>query len=366
MNKVKIVLISIILILINCAFNPVKAELVLESPRDFSGGWIEEEPGQYLVILNWNANEDYLQEETDIYYSNYGYILYKDGVEVYRLEPSDSGNEDVNFLESYNLNTGGIFFDSETEKGKIYNYSLVSFDHDGNFSDPVQVSVKIFPEDEDICSSDPAIKGTVEDLDASTKVVRLNWAKYCEDNVEYRLYRDGEQILTIKPEELEGYLVGENTIDYVDKDIDQGKKTYKYKVEVWGEKTSLRTDFFLGVANAADEEKKAESETEVSIDDDETTSPTPTPSTTLLNWKPKYLPTVPFETLADKVLAIFFASAIVLLVLMLLYAGIMYITSSGDEAKAEKAKKIIYGCLIGIAISFGSYGLARWIVSILQ
>lgn len=39
-------------------------------------------------------------------------------------------------------------------------------------------------------------------------------------------------------------------------------------------------------------------------------------------------------------------------------AGIFYLTSFGDEAKAEKAKKFIFGTIIGILLIAFSYGLA--------
>lgn len=49
-------------------------------------------------------------------------------------------------------------------------------------------------------------------------------------------------------------------------------------------------------------------------------------------------------------------------VLFIIYAGFLYVTSSGSEEKTGEAKKIILYCLIGIIIIFASYALVNTIL----
>ena len=48
-------------------------------------------------------------------------------------------------------------------------------------------------------------------------------------------------------------------------------------------------------------------------------------------------------------------------VIMLIYAGIQYITAGGNTEQATKARQGIINSLIGIAIVILSYGLVLWV-----
>ena len=46
-------------------------------------------------------------------------------------------------------------------------------------------------------------------------------------------------------------------------------------------------------------------------------------------------------------------------IIMLIYAGIMWMISQGNQEKTEKAKKILLWTSIGLAIILGSYGITQ-------
>lgn len=52
--------------------------------------------------------------------------------------------------------------------------------------------------------------------------------------------------------------------------------------------------------------------------------------------------------------------------LLLLYAGVLYMTSAGDEDKVGKAKKLIADAIIGMVIIFSAYALASFVESVLK
>ncbi|MFA6594154.1 MAG: hypothetical protein WCT16_02740 [Candidatus Buchananbacteria bacterium] len=55
-----------------------------------------------------------------------------------------------------------------------------------------------------------------------------------------------------------------------------------------------------------------------------------------------------------------------LLVLLLIYAGFMWMTAQGNEKKVEEAKKIIYNAVIGLVIVAGAWALTNFVLSQLQ
>lgn len=47
------------------------------------------------------------------------------------------------------------------------------------------------------------------------------------------------------------------------------------------------------------------------------------------------------------------------MVVMIIYAGVLYITAAGNEANTEKAKKILLYCVIGTVLIFISYAFVN-------
>jgi TRAP-type C4-dicarboxylate transport system permease small subunit len=52
-------------------------------------------------------------------------------------------------------------------------------------------------------------------------------------------------------------------------------------------------------------------------------------------------------------------------ILLFIYGGIVYATAGGDAERAEKAKKIIIGTIVGIIIFSGSYLIYRTTIKII-
>jgi len=52
----------------------------------------------------------------------------------------------------------------------------------------------------------------------------------------------------------------------------------------------------------------------------------------------------------------------VLTIIMMLYAGFLWLTSAGSEEKTGQAKKIITSAIIGLVIIFISYGIASFVI----
>lgn len=52
----------------------------------------------------------------------------------------------------------------------------------------------------------------------------------------------------------------------------------------------------------------------------------------------------------------------IILMVVTVYAGILYLTAMGDAAKVEKAKKMITQAVIGIILIVGAYSIATFII----
>ena len=53
----------------------------------------------------------------------------------------------------------------------------------------------------------------------------------------------------------------------------------------------------------------------------------------------------------------------VLTIIMMLYAGFLWLTSAGSEEKVGQAKKIITSAIIGLVIIFISYAIATFVIT---
>ncbi|MBN1779380.1 MAG: hypothetical protein JW816_04145, partial [Candidatus Buchananbacteria bacterium] len=53
----------------------------------------------------------------------------------------------------------------------------------------------------------------------------------------------------------------------------------------------------------------------------------------------------------------------VLTIVMMLYAGFLWLTSAGNEEKTGQAKKIITAAIIGLVIIFISYAIATFVIN---
>lgn len=50
-------------------------------------------------------------------------------------------------------------------------------------------------------------------------------------------------------------------------------------------------------------------------------------------------------------------------IILTLYAGFLWMTSAGNEDKVGKAKQILWGSVIGVAIILGSYSITEFVIT---
>ena len=50
-------------------------------------------------------------------------------------------------------------------------------------------------------------------------------------------------------------------------------------------------------------------------------------------------------------------------VILTLYAGFMWMTSAGNDDKVSKAKQILWGAVIGVAIVLGAYAITDFVIT---
>ena len=51
----------------------------------------------------------------------------------------------------------------------------------------------------------------------------------------------------------------------------------------------------------------------------------------------------------------------VVLIVLILYAGFLWMTSQGDKTKVDKAKQMIYQAIIGLLIVFAAYAITNFV-----
>lgn len=72
------------------------------------------------------------------------------------------------------------------------------------------------------------------------------------------------------------------------------------------------------------------------------------------------------ETLAGSVIkAVLSVTGLIFLILMV-YAGIVWMTARGDESRIEKAKDTIQAALIGLAVTVSAYAITVFVTSRFQ
>ncbi|PIR02872.1 MAG: hypothetical protein COV60_03265 [Candidatus Magasanikbacteria bacterium CG11_big_fil_rev_8_21_14_0_20_43_7] len=52
----------------------------------------------------------------------------------------------------------------------------------------------------------------------------------------------------------------------------------------------------------------------------------------------------------------------IIFLILTLYAGFLWMTSAGNEDNIEKAKKILWGSVIGLAIVLASYAITQFVI----
>ncbi|HRY36744.1 MAG TPA: hypothetical protein P5230_02590 [Candidatus Magasanikbacteria bacterium] len=52
--------------------------------------------------------------------------------------------------------------------------------------------------------------------------------------------------------------------------------------------------------------------------------------------------------------------------IFMIYAGVLWLISSGDEGKIEKAKTIIFWCVVGLAVTLSAYSITMFVLGKVQ
>ncbi len=76
----------------------------------------------------------------------------------------------------------------------------------------------------------------------------------------------------------------------------------------------------------------------------------------------RIFPAGDLPTIANRVLATFFALLGLIFLGMMLYGGYNWLTAMGEEEKVETAKKTITAAFIGLAIVIASYAVTDYII----
>jgi hypothetical protein len=67
-------------------------------------------------------------------------------------------------------------------------------------------------------------------------------------------------------------------------------------------------------------------------------------------------------TIITRVIGVILGFLGILAVLLILWAGFIWMTAAGDDSKVDKAKKMIYSGVIGIVIIFSAYAIAYFVI----
>jgi len=90
------------------------------------------------------------------------------------------------------------------------------------------------------------------------------------------------------------------------------------------------------------------------------------PSVVLAQWStgtpPAGLPNVELDVVLENIIVGILGLVGILSVLFLVYGGVQYLTSAGDENKMEGAKSTITYAILGLVIAFLSYAIITTVI----
>jgi len=70
-------------------------------------------------------------------------------------------------------------------------------------------------------------------------------------------------------------------------------------------------------------------------------------------------------TITGDLISVLLGTLGIVFVILLLYAGILYLVAQGDETTTKKALRIIKGAVIGMLIIAGAYAISNFVLSAL-
>lgn len=260
------------------------------------------------ILITWDIADQ----------NEYGYKLEKEGVKgketAATYNPIELGDEEKT--------PGGFYLDTALVPNDTYTYYVTTFDRAGNNSETAAITLVATICQDDFTTFEGKVNGNT---------VLLSWNPLCSA-VEYKLYRDNKKI-TITDQS-----------SYEDKNVPEGE--HEYKIEAYDQKISFENKSIFKKANAAPAPIQTKT-TKVKIGTKTTKATTCAKGVN-----------TEFGlacNLADYVnLILKWALPVVggLAVLMIIYAGYIYMTSQGNPEAVAKAKDIIIGVAIGVLLLF--------------
>ena len=75
------------------------------------------------------------------------------------------------------------------------------------------------------------------------------------------------------------------------------------------------------------------------------------------------LGTAPVAVVVSDIIKVFLSFLGVLFIVLIIYAGFMWMTAAGNEEKVSQAKKVISAGIIGLVIIFVSFAIAEFVIN---
>lgn len=82
--------------------------------------------------------------------------------------------------------------------------------------------------------------------------------------------------------------------------------------------------------------------------------------------KPENLPDISMDKLVVEIVRLIMGIGQIAFVIVLLYGGVLLITSAGNQEQAEKAKKLMTYAVLGVIVLFSAWAIASYILSKLK
>ena len=72
------------------------------------------------------------------------------------------------------------------------------------------------------------------------------------------------------------------------------------------------------------------------------------------------------EELIGRIIGVLLSFVGVLLLVILLYAGFLWMTAGGDEGKVKKARTMIFNAIVGLVITVAAYAISAFVLNALS
>lgn len=282
-------------------------------PVPVVGGEVKGTEAENLgIVITWEIDSS----------GQYGYKVEREDAEkkeiVVIYNPAEVGIDDAT--------AGGFYLDTDLVPDNTYTYWVTTFDRAGEESEPGVIT--LVATIETICQ----LEFTKFELNVEKGTVSLAWNKVCSA-VEYKLYRDGELVVTIEE------------TNYTDENVPKGD--HQYKLEAYNEKTSSKSILIQKIFAA---DPIAETTANVTVGEGSSSFEITSPLSGTL------------QENIGKIVNIMFGLAAIVALIFLIMGGYNYMTSGGDPEAQDAAKSAITNAIIGLVIILLSYTIVIFVL----